>query len=81
MSLGMGSRALMHGLRRRPILWMLLAAMDGDFIPVPGGVLIQTEGVLLEAVGISGDTLKMMRQQLFLRLRRSVLSLKPGLIC
>jgi len=31
--------------------------MDGDFIPVPGGVLIRdTEGGLLGAVGISGDT-------------------------
>ena len=30
--------------------------MDGDFIPVPGGVLIKdSEGAILGAVGISGD--------------------------
>jgi len=30
--------------------------MDGDFIPVPGGVLIRnSDGAILGAVGISGD--------------------------
>jgi uncharacterized protein GlcG (DUF336 family) len=29
---------------------------QGRLIPVPGGVLIQDGGVLLGAVGISGDT-------------------------
>ena len=30
--------------------------MDGDFIPVPGGVLIRnSDGTILGAVGISGD--------------------------
>ena len=58
MSLGMGSRAL--GARAEAQAYFVDAVgrmMDGDFIPVPGGVLIRnTEGVLLGAVGISGDT-------------------------
>jgi uncharacterized protein GlcG (DUF336 family) len=30
--------------------------LDGDFIPVPGGVLVKnTAGEILGAVGISGD--------------------------
>ena len=28
----------------------------GRLVPVPGGVLIQGDGVLLGAVGVSGDT-------------------------
>ena len=58
MSLGMGSRAL--GARAEAQAYFVDAVgrmMDGDFIPVPGGVLIRNiEGVLLGAVGISGDT-------------------------
>jgi len=58
MSLGMGSRAL--GARAEVQAYFVDAVgrmMDGDFIPVPGGVLIRdTEGGLLGAVGISGDT-------------------------
>ena len=81
MSLGMGSRAL--GARAEAQAYFVDAVgrmMDGDFIPVPGGVLIRnTEGVLLGRSGFPAIHLKMMRQQLLLRLRRSVLSLKPGL--
>ena len=29
---------------------------EGSVVPVPGGVLIQDGGVLLGAVGVSGDT-------------------------
>jgi uncharacterized protein GlcG (DUF336 family) len=29
---------------------------QGRLIPVPGGVLIQKDGALLGAVGVSGDT-------------------------
>jgi len=58
MSLGMGSRAL--GARAEVQAYFVDAVgrmMDGDFIPVPGGVLIRdAEGGLLGAVGISGDT-------------------------
>ena len=58
MSLGMGNRAL--GARAEVQAYFVDAVgrmMDGDFIPVPGGVLIRdAEGGLLGAVGISGDT-------------------------
>lgn len=58
MSLGMGSRAL--GARAEAQAYFVDAVgrmMDGDFIPVPGGVLIRdSHGTLLGAVGISGDT-------------------------
>ena len=58
MSLGMGSRSL--GSRAEAQAYFVDAVgrmMGGDFIPVPGGVLIRNgNGVILGAVGISGDT-------------------------
>ena len=57
MSLGMGSRSL--GSRAEEQAYFVDAVgrmMDGDFIPVPGGVLIRnSDGLILGAVGISGD--------------------------
>ena len=57
MSLGMGSRSL--GSRAEEQAYFVDAVgrmMDGDFIPVPGGVLIRnSDGAILGAVGISGD--------------------------
>ena len=57
MSLGMGSRSL--GNRAEEQAYFVDAVgrmMDGDFIPVPGGVLIRNSaGAILGAVGISGD--------------------------
>jgi uncharacterized protein GlcG (DUF336 family) len=32
------------------------AAVGGALMPVPGGVLIKSEGEIIGAVGISGDT-------------------------
>ena len=57
LSLGMGSRSL--GSRAEEQAYFVDAVgrmMDGDFIPVPGGVLIRnSDGAILGAVGISGD--------------------------
>ena len=57
MSLGMGTRSL--GNRAEEQAYFVDAVgrmMDGDFIPVPGGVLIRnSDGTILGAVGISGD--------------------------
>ena len=57
MSLGMGSRSL--GTRAEEQAYFVDSVgrmMDGDFIPVPGGVLIRnSDGTILGAVGISGD--------------------------
>jgi uncharacterized protein GlcG (DUF336 family) len=59
-SLGMGisSRAIRDKLSARPAFQnSLMAASDGQMIPVPGGVLIEdSHGTVLGAVGISGDT-------------------------
>lgn len=45
-------------LSNRPnFITAVAAASDGEFVPVPGGVLIlDTRGVAIGAVGISGDT-------------------------
>ena len=57
LSLGMGSRSL--GSRAEEQAYFVDAVgrmMNGDFIPVPGGVLIRnSDGAVLGAVGISGD--------------------------
>ncbi len=58
LSLGMGSRAI--GARAEMQAYFVDAVgrmTNGDFIPVPGGVLIKDKtGAVIGAVGISGDT-------------------------
>ena len=61
LGMGVGSRALARRLveqpQSQPFFAALAAASDGRLVPVPGGVLIRdAAGVLLGAVGISGDT-------------------------
>ncbi len=57
-ALGMGSRSLHK--RAKEQAYFIAAVgqtLEGNLIPVPGGVLIRdAAGVLLGAVGISGDT-------------------------
>ena len=59
-ALGMGipSRTIRDRLQNRPAFQSAVAtASQGQFIPVPGGVLIlDGEGRAIGAVGISGDT-------------------------
>ena len=59
-ALGMGasSRLLRDRLSDRPsFISALTVASEGRFVPVPGGVLIKdTNGGIVGAVGISGDT-------------------------
>src|SRR3989475_6249988 len=59
-ALGMGipSRTIRDRLQNRPAFQSAVAtASQGQFIPVPGGVLIlDVEGRAVGAVGISGDT-------------------------
>lgn len=56
--LGMGTRALMNRAEQQAyFIQAVNGVAGGDMVPVPGGVLIQNDdGVLLGAVGISGDT-------------------------
>ena len=58
LGMGISSRLIRDRLAARPAFQAALAAAsDGRFVPVPGGVLIQTgEGVTIGAVGVSGDT-------------------------
>ena len=57
-AMGMGTRALMARAEQQAYFIQAMNGLaDGNFVPVPGGVLIRNEGgILLGAVGISGDT-------------------------
>ncbi len=57
LSLGMGSRALFQRAQEQAYFVSAVNTLaQGRLVPVPGGVLIQQDGVLLGAVGVSGDT-------------------------
>jgi uncharacterized protein GlcG (DUF336 family) len=57
LAMGMGSRALFQRAQEAPFFVSAVNTLaQGRLVPVPGGVLIQDVGVLLGAVGISGDT-------------------------
>lgn len=58
LGMGISSRLIRDRLSERPAFQnAIAAASDGRFIPVPGGVLVETaDGITLGAVGISGDT-------------------------
>jgi uncharacterized protein GlcG (DUF336 family) len=56
-AMGMGSRALFKRAEQQPFfIAAATAAIGGSLVPVPGGVLIKKDGVLVGVVGISGDT-------------------------
>ena len=57
-AMGMGTRALMNRAEQQAYFVQAINGLaDGDFVPVPGGVLItDKDGTPLGAVGISGDT-------------------------
>ena len=57
LAMGMGSRALFQRAQEQAYFVSAVNAMaQGRLVPVPGGVLIQGDGGLLGAVGVSGDT-------------------------
>jgi uncharacterized protein GlcG (DUF336 family) len=58
LALGVGSRAIHKMAIDRPYFVAAAThAVGGDLVPVPGGVLIKdAKGIILGAVGISGDT-------------------------
>jgi len=57
-SLGMTSRELMARAEQQPyFIAGVTSAIGGSLVPVPGGVLVRDEdGVIIGAVGVSGDT-------------------------
>jgi uncharacterized protein GlcG (DUF336 family) len=58
LSLGLGSRALMARAEQQPyFIAAVTSAVGGALVPVPGGVLVRSsDGELLGAVGVTGDT-------------------------
>src|SRR6202171_1787142 len=57
LALGLGSRALFQRAQEQAyFIGAVNTLAQGRMVPVPGGVLIQDGGVLLGAVGVSGDT-------------------------
>lgn len=55
-SMGLGSRALFERAQVEPFFVQAMNALsEGSLVPVAGGVLIKEEGVILGAVGITGD--------------------------
>jgi uncharacterized protein GlcG (DUF336 family) len=57
LAMGMGSRALFQRAQEQAYFISAVNTLaQGRMVPVPGGVLIQDGGVLLGAIGISGDT-------------------------
>ena len=58
LGMGISSRLIRDRLSERPAFQNAIAAASGgQFIPVPGGVLVEdADGITLGAVGVSGDT-------------------------
>ncbi|WP_152046611.1 GlcG/HbpS family heme-binding protein [Aureimonas psammosilenae] len=55
--MGLGSRALMVRAEQQPFFIQSMNALaGGSLVPVPGGVLVRENGVVIGAVGITGDT-------------------------
>lgn len=56
-AMGLGSRALFERAQSQPFFIQAMNSLaSGSLVPVPGGVLIKRDGVLLGAVGITGDS-------------------------
>ena len=57
LAMGIGSRALFQRAQEQAYFICAVNTLaQGRMVPVPGGVLIQSDGGLLGAVGVSGDT-------------------------
>lgn len=56
-AMGLGSRALFNRAQEQPYFIDAMNALNGGaLVPVPGGVLIRRDGVLIGAMGITGDS-------------------------
>ena len=57
LALGVGSRALGKRAEQQPTFIAAAShVIGGALVPVPGGVLIKSDGRVVGAIGISGDT-------------------------
>lgn len=56
-AMGVGTRTLGKMAAERPhFMAAAIHVADGTLVPVPGGVLVRENGMVIGAVGISGDT-------------------------
>ncbi|RUT29960.1 heme-binding protein [Arsenicitalea aurantiaca] len=56
LSLGLGSRTLSERAPQAPEFFAAAASLlDGRLLPAPGGLLLLREGMLIGAIGVSGD--------------------------
>lgn len=56
-AMGLGSRALFNRAQEQPYFINAMNALNGgSLVPIPGGVLIKRDGVLIGAIGITGDS-------------------------
>lgn len=56
-AMGLGSRALYERAKVQPYFIQSMNALAGGaLVPVPGGVLIRSEGEIIGAIGITGDS-------------------------
>lgn len=57
LSLGMGSRGIMNRAEQQAyFVGAINTLAGGAIVPVPGGVLIKSDGAIVGALGITGDT-------------------------
>ncbi|MFC3630621.1 heme-binding protein [Paracoccus angustae] len=55
--MGLGSRALFQRAQEQPYFIQAMNSIaGGSLVPVPGGVLIKKEDVIIGAIGITGDS-------------------------
>lgn len=55
--IGVGSRGLFERAKTQPwFIQSMTALAGGALVPVPGGVLIKSEGRVIGAVGVTGDS-------------------------
>lgn len=56
-SMGLGSRALYERSKAEPAFIQAMNGLsNGSLVPVAGGVLIRKDGIILGAVGVTGDS-------------------------
>lgn len=56
-AMGLGSRALFERAKTEPFFIQAMNSLaQGSLVPVAGGVLIKQDGVIIGAVGITGDS-------------------------
>ncbi len=55
--MGIGSRALFERAQEQPYFIQSMNSLaSGALVPVPGGVLIRSDGTIIGAVGVTGDS-------------------------